>query len=340
VWVGLADGSVYTWRSDKKSRQRLLGIGPATDGASVTFEPVSAMCTVGAFVWVGGSKLTVWNAAERTLEATLEEHNASPITVLQLIPPDSVLAQPVPATTTPRGNDGAGYRVVSGSLRASSLVVWDAERRVPLKRIAVHGERGPRRSCLLGPLLLIDAGRFLLAYDSSKEFAEVQRFRAHKSGIVSMIAVGRAQLWTTDGLTLTVWRRRSTGQIVEVSQQIDDCFDQRIHSLLRVRSQVWAGCSRSVVCWDARTLDPSQMLHGSHVESICNMVQVDADHVWSVSDTDRCLCVWRLGKEAAARLQTFVNSGGSNGSGNSGGGGGGGGGGGPSLSDSNPSLFV
>jgi hypothetical protein len=42
------------------------------------------------------------------------------------------------------------------------------------------------------------------------------------------------------------------------------------------------------------------MLHGSHVESICNMIQVDADHVWSVSDTDRCLCVWRLGKEAAA----------------------------------------
>ena len=293
LWVGLADGSVYTWRSDKKSRQRLLGLGPSNDGAPAS-EPINAMCAVGACVWVGGSKLTVWNALERTLEATLEEHNGMAITVLQVIAPESAAAA-APATTTPRGNDGAGYRVVSGSLRASSLVVWDAERRIPLMRIAVHGERGPRRSCVLGSFLIIDSGRFLLAYDTTRDFAEAQRFRAHKSGLVAMTTVGRAQLWTTDGLTLTVWRRRSTGQIVEVSQMIDDCFDQRIHSLLRVRAQVWAGCSRSVVCWDARTLDPSQMLHGAHVESICHMVQVDQDHVWSVSDTDRCLCVWKLG---------------------------------------------
>jgi Tfp pilus assembly protein PilF len=141
VWVGLADGSVYTWRSDKKSRQRLLGLGPATDGASVTFEPVSAMCTVGAFVWVGGSKLTVWNAAERTLEATLEEHNASAITLLQLIPPD------VGARAAGVGDDDAARqrrRRLSRCERLAARVVAGGVGRGATRAAAAH--RGARRA--------------------------------------------------------------------------------------------------------------------------------------------------------------------------------------------------
>jgi hypothetical protein len=46
-----------------------------------------------------------------------------------------------------------------------------------------------------------------------------------------------------------VWRRRSTGNVVVVSQQIDEYFDQRVNWLLRVRAQVWAGCSRFAYCY-------------------------------------------------------------------------------------------
>jgi hypothetical protein len=101
-----------------------------------------------------------------------------------------------------------------------------------------------------------------------------------------------------------------------VSSQIDEYFDQRVRALVRVRGQIWAGCSRSVVCWDAKvytrvrcvagvecatdassqTLDPCQMLQ-NHAEQVSCLLSVGREFVWTVSELDKRICVWRLGRE-------------------------------------------
>ena len=157
VWVGLSDGSVYVWRSDNKSRQRLRGIGAEADGVasgSLRFEPVRALCAVGRSMWIGAGELSVWDANDRSLEVKLdkETHDGAAITLLQFVPRASIDS----------AASGDGGHVVSGASRSSSLVVWDSATREPMQRVSVSGERGPRHVCLLGSLVVVDAGRFVV----------------------------------------------------------------------------------------------------------------------------------------------------------------------------------
>ena len=151
VWVGLSDGSVYVWRSDNKSRQRLRGIGAPSDGSSsaTTHDPVRALCPVGKKMWIGAGCVSVWDANERQLEHELdnEPHDDSPISLLLHVP---------------AADDNGVELVVSGSARSSSLVVWNAKTFKAMQKVSVSGERGPRHACLLGSLVIVDVGRFVV----------------------------------------------------------------------------------------------------------------------------------------------------------------------------------